>query len=165
MMLRTLLLLLCLVPGTAFAQTLASSQFPTDHPLVYVVDFAGQETAGLLERADTSSVTIRTLDAEKSFALPDVYEVYRRGDSVWSGTVIGAVSGGVVGALLLADAPCGALLTPRPCTFRETVGILGFTSGIGAGIGLGIDALIRGRTRIYPFVSRRGVSVSVFADW
>ena len=154
-----------LVPSTALAQTLASHQFPTDHPIVYVLDFAGQETAGLLQHVDVSSITIRAVDSQKSFKLADVYAVYRRGDSVWSGTVIGAVSGAVLGALMAGDAPCGGLLTSRPCTFGETAAIVGFMSGIGAGIGMGIDALVRGRTQIYPFISRRGGGVSIISDW
>ena len=154
-----------LVPSTALAQTLASHQFPTDHPIVYVLDFAGQETAGLLQHVDVSSITIRAVDSQKSFNLSDVYAVYRRGDSVWSGTVIGAVSGAVLGALMASDAPCGGLLSSRPCTLRETAATVGFTSGIGAGIGMGIDALVRGRTQIYPFISRRGGGVSIISDW
>jgi len=154
-----------LIPGAAFGQTLPSSRFPADHPIVYVVDFAGQETAGLLQRVDTSSITIRARDGEMSFKLDDIYGVHRRGDSVWSGAVIGTLSGVVIGLLMASDAPCGGLLTSRPCTFGETAAIVGFTSAVGAGIGVGIDALVRGRTLIYPFVSHRRAGVTFVTDW
>jgi hypothetical protein len=66
-----------------------------------------------------------------------------------------------------------------PCSAREYAEGVAITSGLGAGIGLGLDALVRGRTRIYPTetrgfwktvnlapqVSRRRVAIVVSTRW
>lgn len=119
--------------------------------IVFVVDANGMEFVGRLLQVEPSSLTISTSDGEKSFAPERVSELYRRGDSVASGAKFGAVVGAILGALGTKDGGCGALLSPyKSCPVQTYAANMAIIGGLGAGIGVGIDALFRGRTRIYP---------------
>jgi hypothetical protein len=119
--------------------------------IIFVVDANGMEFVGRLLQVEPSSLTISTSDGEKSFARERVSELYRRGDSVASGAKIGAVVGAILGALATKDRGCGALLSPyKSCSVQIYAGNMAIIGGLGAGIGVGIDALFRGRTQIYP---------------
>jgi len=121
------------------------------HSTVFVLDNNGTEYVGRLLRVEPSSLTIATPEGEQSFAAERVSEIYRRGDSVWSGVKVGAVIGAILGGLATKDGGCGALLDPyKPCSAWEYTQNMAATAGLGAGIGAGIDALFHGRTRIYP---------------
>jgi hypothetical protein len=118
---------------------------------LFVVDANGTEFVGRLLQVEPSSVTISTSEGEKSFARERVSELYRRGDSVANGAKIGAVVGAVLGALATKDGGCGALLSPyESCPVQTYAANMAIIGGLGAGIGVGIDALFRGRTQIYP---------------
>ena len=168
------------------APALAQSADPIDsrlvakHPIVYVTDVDGTETRGRLRRVDPSSITIDGLVGEKSIERQNVLSIHRRGDSVANGAIAGALAGATLSALALADLGCGALLSPyERCPALTFAGVMGVYGGIGAGIGVGIDALFRGRTQIYPrkndvmgsavrvvpAVSHRHASISVLARW
>jgi hypothetical protein len=121
------------------------------HSTVFVVDNNGTEFVGRLLRVEPSSLTISRSEGEQSFEADRVTEIFRRGDSVWSGAKVGAVVGAILGGLATKDGGCGALLDPyKPCSVGEYAANMAATAGLGAGIGAGIDALFRGRTRIYP---------------
>jgi hypothetical protein len=134
--------------------------------IVFVVDANGMEFVGRLLQVEPSSLTISTSDGEQSFARERVSELYRRGDSVASGAKFGAVVGAIVGALGTKDGGCGALLSPyKSCPVQTYAANMAIIGGLGAGIGVGIDALFRGRTRIYP--GKRGTvwpEVTVASD-
>ena len=168
------------------APALAQSADPIDirlvakHPIVYITDIDGTETKGRLRRVDPSSITIDGPSGERSIERQKVLSIHRRGDSVASGAIAGALVGATLGALALADGGCGALLSPyERCPARTFAGVMGVCGGLGAGVGIGIDALFRGRTQIYPrkndvtgsavrlvpAVSHRHASISVLAKW
>lgn len=76
-----------------------------------------------------------------------VVRIDRQGDSLKNGAIIGAVIGGVTGALTaggLADCP-GA---HSPCTGARVAGFF-IATGVWTAIGVGIDALIPGRTLLW----------------
>jgi hypothetical protein len=121
------------------------------HSTIFVVDNNGTEFVGRLLRVDPSSLTISTSEGEQSFTEERITEIFRRGDSVASGAKIGAVVGAILGGLLQKDMGCGALLDAyKPCSVGEYAATMAVFGGMGAGIGVGIDALFHGRTRIYP---------------
>ena len=73
----------------------------------------------------------------------DVVQVEaRRSDSLWNGALIGAAAGVASGLLL-----CSMSEPWRNC--RDDVGPMLRIGALGAGIGIGIDALIRKRQTIY----------------
>ena len=148
-----LLMVLMAVPATA--QT------------VYVLDNNGFEIKGVLETLGPATLTIRTPDGPRQFDLAtQVASVYRKGDSVADGTAFGALIMGAVGGLFaLGDHSCGPLLAGRPCSLREGAAMVGLCAAVGAGIGVGIDAIRRGRTQIYPSVSRHAAGAVVSVAW
>jgi len=157
-----------LVSSPVLAQTAGSTfgDLVRKQATIFVVDANGSEFAGRLLRVEPSSLTIATSEGEHTFAPERIIEIFRRGDSVASGAKIGAVIGAILGGLALKDSGCGPLLAPyTSCSAREYTGTMAITGGIGAGIGIGIDALVRGRTRIYPGKSGRDwPAVSVVPD-
>jgi hypothetical protein len=147
-----------LLSRPALAQSADSSfaDLVRKNGIIFVVDNNGSEFVGRLLRVDPSSLTMATSEGERSFAPERIIEIFRRGDSVANGAKIGAVIGAILGGLALKDGGCGALLDPyTPCSAGEYAGTMAITGGLGAGIGIGIDALFRGRTRIYPSKSGR----------
>jgi hypothetical protein len=157
---RALRISICLALGLAllasrpaFAQSADSpfSDLIRKQKTVFVFDANGNEYVGPLLRVEPSSLTIATADGEQSIAREKVSEIYRRGDSVKSGAIIGGAVGAILGGLALKDGGCGPFLGPyQSCSVGEYAGAMAVVGGIGAGIGVGIDALFHGRTRIYP---------------
>ena len=102
-------------------------------------------------RVTPAAVTLATSDGPNSVARDRVAEIYRRGDPVVNGIAIGAVTGAILGIWFTKETGCGALLSGyEACSAREYAGKTAAASGRAAGVALGIDALVRGRTRIYP---------------
>jgi hypothetical protein len=140
----------------AIAPTMASGQTPAEQwpglsssglQTVYLRDQSGTETSGKLLGLDSDSVMLLVDGNERRFDKADVARIQKR-DSIKNGTLIGAVVGIAMGLVTagISDCPgdnpggsCGGL---RTVTFLTSVGIY-------AGLGAGIDALIRGRTTIY----------------
>jgi hypothetical protein len=178
--------------GTACFQLLSVPVFaqPADpldtalvakHPTVYVTDIDGTESVGRLQRVDRSWITIETSTGEKSIERQQVFAIHRRGDSLANGAIAGALVGAGLAAWILADDGCGPMLSSRyeRCSVWEFAAGMGMVGGIGAGIGLGIDAIFRGRTQIYPgkagetwsgvriapTITHRYASISVSARW
>ena len=148
---------LLLLAPTAFAQDVDPRLAARlgRHARLIVLDNNGSEWTGRLLKIDEAAVTLATPDGPRSIARDRVAEIYRRGDSVVSGIAIGAVTGAILGAWFMKETGCGAMLSGyESCSAREYAGGVAITSGLGAGIGLGLDALVRGRTRIYPSETR-----------
>jgi hypothetical protein len=151
------------------------------HPTVYVTDIDGTESVGRLQRVDRSWITIETSTGEKSIERQHVFAIDRRGDSLANGAIAGALVGAGLAAWVLADDGCAPMLSSRyeRCSAWEFAAAMGMVGGIGAGIGLGIDAIFRGRTQIYPgkaeetwsgvriapIITHRYASISVSARW
>lgn len=172
------ILLVCAGGTRADAQGVASSfdqlgvlVTPGDH--IRVVDVAGRETAGRISQLSRDTLVLVTDAGPRQLGEADVATIrQRRDDPLKNGAVIGAVAGTAYGALGLLV----ARLTENThlSVGRATTGVL-FCTGIGAAIGVGIDALITRQRVIYqrpatgssvsvsPFIGRgrRGVAVSV----
>jgi hypothetical protein len=151
------------VARTADAQTVDTDlqKAAERRSTVYVIDSAGNETTGRLLGVEANLIRVQTPNGETSFSLHEMQAVYRRGDSIRSGAVIGAVTGATLGVLAALNMSCGPLLGPHQrCSALESIVITGYGAGFGAGIGIGIDALIRGRTRIYPAFASVGAMIS-----
>jgi hypothetical protein len=159
----------------AYATSRVSQQ-----PIVYVTDNTGRETVGRLRTFDASSITVATPRGDESIDRRHVYVIQRRGDSVASGALAGSIVGAAFGAWFTAQWGCGAMLDPHmPCPATTYAAVMGMMGGIGAGIGIGIDALFRGRTNIYsrangdawpsvrvtPAAAGSHASISVSAAW
>lgn len=125
---------------------------------VLVLDGAGEETTGRLIGLSPDSLVLQIGEEERRFQATNVRRIVKRGDSLKNGALIGALVGGIFGALssgsdcsdttLDALAPCGG----GARALGATIGAAAF-----AGIGVGIDALRTGRTTLYeaPAVSSR----------
>jgi hypothetical protein len=184
-MLRISLVLACVivtVPAIAQSGPGPFSTFPTNNPTVYLMDVTGTETTGRLSRFDLSSVTITTGRGEVTFDQRQVKSVDRRGDSLKNGAIIGALTGLAFGSLGAAMMDyCNRPQEPlEPCSTGEKMGVVGLFTALFSGIGVGIDALRSGRTRIYeaagahraaavttivPTVAPAGLGLSVSVGW
>ena len=78
--------------------------------------------------------------------MADVETVSRR-DSRWNGTLWGLAAGGVLGALL--DRSLVEEYGRDDISPGSSLSLVATAAGIGAGIGFGIDAMIKGRRVIY----------------
>jgi hypothetical protein len=142
-----------LCPKQACAQSTEGTldRLAEKHSTVYVMDADGRQFSGPLVRVDPSSFTIGMPEGEQSFQFDRVATNHRRGDSVASGAGIGAVAGAGLGLGLTKAWGCGALLTGyEPCPAKHYALAAAMMGGIGAGVGVAIDALVQGRTEIYP---------------
>jgi len=168
------------IPSGAIAQVPVSSfeQLPTwlrVGDTVYVTDAAGREHKGTIGGLSASSLSLLVGGTPQDFRKENISTITRRRpDSLGNGALIGlAVGAGLatvgVAALCAGDESCdagGAIL------------VVGLYGGIGAGIGVGIDALTPGkkvlvysapsassaaRISVSPLVSpgRGGLAVSV----
>jgi hypothetical protein len=117
-------------------------------PTVYVEDRSGREVEGKLVSLTESALTIDIDGVGRTFAPAEVTKIDRRGDSLKNGALIGAAVGLFTG--LLGDCPrAGTNNDSKGCPGARVGYVLG-GSAIWAGIGAGIDALIPGRTRLWP---------------
>jgi hypothetical protein len=113
---------------------------------IWVTDTTGHEAGGRLERLSSDALVLKAADLER-FAASDVRQVRaRERDSLKNGTLIGlAIGGGMatawcVGAI--AD-DSGDIDARVECTEGFAV-----FPGLGALIGLAVDAMIPGRGRV-----------------
>jgi hypothetical protein len=113
---------------------------------VFVQEASGVETRGKLLALSPESVTILVDRESRRFDLATVTRVQRR-DSLRNGTIIGAVVGVVMGAISSGLADCSYDHGGGCAGFR--LGMVALSTGVYAGLGAGIDALIPGRTTIY----------------
>lgn len=115
---------------------------------VYVLDRTGEETKGKLVSLTGSAVVLQMDSATRTFNLTDVVRIYRQGDSLKNGAIIGAAFGGAMGILTggLADCPDAKNRSHCPGTH---VAMAFLSTGLWSAIGVAIDALIPGRTLIW----------------
>jgi hypothetical protein len=112
-------------------------------------------------------MTTSTADGTREFRFADVARVEaRHNDSVLNGALIGAGAAVATGLLL-----CNATEPWENC--RDDVGPMLRIGALGAGVGIAVDALFRGRKTVYeasggsvrlhatPLVARRGGGVRV----
>lgn len=138
------------VPSVALGQTttgawagLATSHLET----VYVLDQNGKETPGKLLGLTRDSLVLLVNGTEQQFDIAAVARLQKR-DSLKNGAWLGAVVGAALGLVTAGISDCpgaspgGRCEGFRAATFASAVGVY-------AGLGVGLDALVRGRTTIY----------------
>lgn len=145
------LVLLFLVAGPAVGRA-GAQDFSTVQlkgmPTVYVEDRSGREVEGRLVSLTESALTINIAGVTRTFTPAEVTKVDRRGDSLKNGALIGAAIGVFTG--FFGDCPrAGTTNASEDCPGARVGYVLG-GAAIWAGIGAGIDALIPGRTRLWP---------------
>ena len=121
-------------------------------PTVYVTEHSGQETRGQLVTFSESEITIKTGTLTKTFTHDQVSLIERKGDSLKNGALAG-VAFGVLPNLFATSEGCSG--RPNGCR----VGFFLFGEALYGAIGAGIDALIPGRTRIWPAGPRKGAGM------
>ena len=144
-----LAVLIILVPGSAPAQTIATSFAELSHILktgqtVVVIDANGRETRGKMVQSTPTSLVLLEgagLTARRSFSEETVSEV-RRLDSRMNGALIGLGVGLGAGVAIIS-----AMCADGPgCGPSAQAGVL--TAGLGAAIGAGIDSLVNRDGRV-----------------
>lgn len=125
---------------------------------VRVRDVSGNQAQGRIGVVSQSSLRLIVDGAEtREFSPADVLEIrQRRGDSLGNGAIIGLIAGaafGSVGALIVCaeEANCAA----------EATGIVLAYGALGAGVGVGVDALIRREQTIYRAPARPAASIRI----
>jgi len=143
--------------------------------VVSVTDAGGTTSTGQVVELSSSSLRLRMGSLTRELLQADVRKIdQRRRDSLGNGALIGfLVGGGVAATAVLAS--CGDDRSfVNLCEGAVPLAVVGLWGGLGAGIGIGVDALIvRSQTiyrapvlagiRISPLLSagRRGVVVSL----
>ena len=115
---------------------------------VWITDSGGREEKAQIVGVSGDIVTAAAGDEVRRLRMTDVMRVrVRQSDSVINGALIGAGVGVASGLFL-----CGLTEPWENC--RDDVGPMFRIGALGAGIGIGIDALIRGRRTIYEAAER-----------
>jgi hypothetical protein len=132
------------LPLPAAAQIPDQSYQPNDKvkgfPIVYVTDARGSETKGKLLSWIGSEIVLETGDGPRSYKPGEAVRMDLRGDSLKNGALIGLGVGLAMGGLgAAACLECGA--------GRAT--ILATVAGLYTFVGVGIDALVPGRTPLW----------------
>ena len=173
----SLLLVLALVPLRASAQPVAGGWpglKPDQLETVYVRDTTGVETTGKLLAWSADSLILWIDGSERRINRNEVTRVEKR-DSLRNGVIAGAVVGSVMGVMTAGIADCPSSRESGCLGTRAALAV--FSTVTYTGLGVGIDALIRGRTTIYDAepagrrtaitgaVSRTQASVGVGIRW
>ena len=145
--------------------------------VVSVTDAAGTTNTGEVVELSNSSLRLRVGAVTRELLQADVLKIdQRRRDSLGNGALIGfLVGGGLAATAVLAS--CGNDRSfVNLCEGAVPLAVIGMWGGLGAGVGIGVDALIvhsqtiyraaaaaSSRVRITPLLSpsRRGVLVSL----
>lgn len=150
----TLSLLPSMARGQSGAGPSASSPSPVLPGLdasslqtVYLLEQSGIETSGKLLQLSPDSARLLVDGTERRFPLGQVVRIQRR-DSLRNGAVAGAVAGLVMGLVAggISDCP-GEDPGGRCAGFRAAA--VALSTVVYTGFGVGIDALVRGRTTLY----------------
>ncbi len=161
-----LFVLLALAPAMASAQAVASNfqelrlkVKPGD--TVYVTDDTGQEKRARILELSHSSLLLSMDGTRRELNENDVIRIRQRlPDPLLNGAVVGAVS---VMTLSTVSAFAFADRGENETFGWADVGFILYLGSLGAGVGTGIDALIRGRKVIYEtsgLIPRRSIGVS-----
>lgn len=155
-----LVLAVALVPNAASAQTVVRSFDELQRTLkvgqtVFVTDESGRQTQGKVADISASALVILTPEA-RTFVEGAVTQI-RRTDRLWKGALIGLGVGAIPGATA-GLAGCAQYNSPA-CVTGPILGAL-VLGGIGAAIGVGIDAVVNKVGKVL-YVSPQGVLLSV----
>lgn len=121
---------------------------------VWITDSAGREERTRIVGVSGGILTTASDNNTRRYRTADIVRIRaRRSDPVINGAIIGAGAAIASGLLL-----CTAMEPWENC--RDDVGPMLRIGAVGAGIGIGLDAVIRGRKTIYE-VPRRSTSLRV----
>ena len=136
--------------SSAFAQSNTAQSFEQLQVLVSigkavkVIDSEGNRVAGRIAAISDARLILDVNGMKRTFDERDVHEIRRRGgDSLANGAWWGFGVGAGFGALGYA-----AWCTTEPCSGSEIV-IIPIYGALGTGVGVAVDALIRGERAIY----------------
>jgi hypothetical protein len=114
---------------------------------VAVTDVMGREVTGTIASLSSTALELVVSGSRRYFQEGDLQRIrQRRGDSLANGAVWGLGIGAGWGALIVVGLASEDHDTGGPGAVAGFIGALG---GLGAAVGVGIDALIRGRPVIY----------------
>lgn len=145
-----LLLIVVLMPAVGFAQVLATNfrelRLKTGPgATLYITDQSGRESSTKVIALSETLLTVRIGAEQRDLTEAEVTRVrQRQPDPLWTGALIGFGVGAGLGALVAAF--------DETCSYEGGWACAGPAVGFGAmgsGIGVGIDALIKGRKIIY----------------
>ena len=152
----------------AEAQVLKVKQGDT----VWMTNAAGRQAEGVVQGVGPSALTVLVSGREEQWTLSDTREIWRRGDSLRNGVLVGLLAGagaGLLGGLGVSASSFGEGGNPAPAL----AGMTALGAAGGAALGAWFDSMRQGRTlvhrntaaavRVTPTVSRdaRGVQVAV----
>jgi hypothetical protein len=150
----TLAMLVLFSATAASAQTAGTARpdlgnLLTPGMTVWITDSSGQEQRARIVGVSGDAVTTSVEGLSRRLTANDIRRVeVRQSDSLWNGALIGAGAAIASGLFL-----CTRTEPWENC--RDDVGPMLRIGAIGAGVGIGIDALIRGRRTIYGGASVR----------
>lgn len=153
--------LFALPPSPAFPQAAASNldelrlKVKTGDT-IYVTDMSGRERSGRLIDLSPAVLTASIDGVQRELSERDILRIRKRQpDALWAGAAIGAA----VGLALGVTAASFSEECSHDSTSGQCVGPALVLTGLGTGVGIGIDALIQGRKVIYQ-ASRISLRVS-----
>jgi hypothetical protein len=145
-----ILLLSASIGSTAAAQPAESDLDSTLTPgtTAWITDVSGREVKTRIVTVSGSVVTASAHGELRRFETTDIKRIeVRQSDSLLDGALIGAGAAIAFGLVV-----CTAMEPWENC--RDDVGPMLRAGAVGAGIGIGIDALIRGRRTVYEGAPR-----------
>src|SRR5262249_24344343 len=114
---------------------------------VYVRDTSGQETVGKLLGLGPDTLVLLRGDQGQRFERSVIKSIQTR-DSLKNGALIGAAVGVGLGGVSAGLRGCPGGHSGGHCGGMRIV-LVGISTGVYAGLGTGVDALVRGRTTLY----------------
>jgi len=143
-------LLAALLPAVGNAQAIASNfqelRFRVEPgDTIYITDRSNRETAAEIVELSRSALTVRISGEPRALAEQDVRRIRQRlPDPLWTGALIGVGIGAGLGTAVASISDSCSSDGGAACWAP----VVAYAS-ISAGVGLGIDALIKGRKVIY----------------
>jgi len=130
-----------------------------DGDTVTVREESGAETTGRITGLSTEGLTLIAQGEGREFREADVTVIrQRRSDSLRNGALWGLLVGGAASAV-----PAAILCRDRDCGVGMVWGVP-FYAGLGAGIGVGVDAMIAGLQDVYRRPSSARLTLAPMLD-
>ena len=131
-----------------------------DGERVFIVDDQGRDWKGRIAGLGADGLTLLVGSQRADVPYSRIVRIDRPRDGVWNGALIGLGIGAGLGLLgaLAAAADDGGWGTPNPADVARIAPLV--LGGIGAGIGLGLDAAIRHDTNLYRREGSTRISVA-----
>ncbi|HEX6323084.1 MAG TPA: hypothetical protein VFZ36_05110 [Vicinamibacterales bacterium] len=158
-LLSTLLLVSLAAPAAAQTPAAPPPMVKADGlPTVFLTDLQGAVHRGQLIRVAPDEVVLLGAGGERTFTRSEIALIETRGDSLKNGALIGASVGVLTGFLAagISDCSYGA----DSCG-GQRIGMFATSVALYTLIGVGIDALVKGRTVLYRAYGKPTVSLAV----